>query len=93
MIEDIKPGKFCVCQYDKDWYFCVANYMSSEHGDVNMKSLQPKGPLKKLFWPQRDNVYLILIEGVYCEVDAPSTGSTGQFYCFDKKQCKKLKAN
>ena len=37
-IEDIsKPGKFYVCQYDNDWYFCVANYVSSEHGDVNMK--------------------------------------------------------
>ena len=54
MIEDIKPGKLCVCQYDKDWYFFVANYMSSEHGDVNMKSLQPKGPSEKFFWPQRD---------------------------------------
>ena len=43
-IEDIKPGKFYVCQYDNDWYFCVANFMSSEHGDVNMKFLHPKGP-------------------------------------------------
>ena len=43
-IEDIKPGKFYVCQYDNDWYFYVANFMSSEHGDVNMKFLHPKGP-------------------------------------------------
>ena len=40
-IEDIKPGKFYVCQYDNDWYFCVANYVSSEHGDINMKFLHP----------------------------------------------------
>ena len=55
-IEDIKPEKFYVCQYDGDWYFCVANYVSSEHGDVNMKVLHPKGPSEKFFWPQRDNV-------------------------------------
>ena len=46
-IEDIKHGKFYACQYD-DWYFCVENYLSSEHGDVNMKLLHPKGPSEKL---------------------------------------------
>ena len=69
-IEDIKPGKFYVCQYDNDWYFCVANYVSSEHGDVNMKFLHPKGPLEKFFWPQRDDECWIPIEDVYCEVAA-----------------------
>ena len=69
-IEDIKPGKFHVCQYDNDWYFCVANYVSSEHGDVNMKFLHPKGPLEKFFWPQRDDECWIPIEDVYCEVAA-----------------------
>ena len=33
--EDAKPGKFYMCQYDSDWYFCVANYVLSEHGDAN----------------------------------------------------------
>ena len=49
VIEDIKPGKFYVYQYDNNWYFCVANYVSSEHGDANMKFLHPKGPSEKLF--------------------------------------------
>ena len=48
-VADIKTGKFCVCQYDNDWYFCVANYVSSEHGDVNMKFLHPTGPSEKIF--------------------------------------------
>ena len=25
MLDDIKPGKFYVCKYDQDWYFCTAN--------------------------------------------------------------------
>ena len=82
-IEDIKHGKFYACQYD-NWYFCVANYVSSEHGDVNIKFLHPKGPSEKLFCSQCDNVCWIRNEDVYCEVHAPSTGSTGRF-CFDKK--------
>ena len=72
-IEDIKPGKYYVCQYDKDWYFCVVNYVSSEHDDVNMKFLHPKGPSEKFFSPQRDNKCWILIEDVSCDVAAPST--------------------
>ena len=48
-IEDIKPGKFYVCQYDNNWYFCVANYVSSEHGGVNMKFLHPNGPSENFF--------------------------------------------
>ena len=48
-IEDIKPGNFCVYQYENDWYFCVANYVLIEHGDVNMKFLPPKGPSGKFF--------------------------------------------
>ena len=85
-IEDVKPGKFHGCQYDNNWHFCIANYMSSEHGDVNMKFLHPKSPSGKFFWPQCDNVYLVPIKAVYCEVDRPSIGSTRQSYCFDKKK-------
>ena len=59
------------CQYDNNWYFCVANYVSSEHGNVNMKFLHPKGPPEKFFLQQHDNVCWILIKDVYCEVDAP----------------------
>ena len=85
MIEDIKPGKFYVYQYDNNWYFCVANYVSSEHGDVNMKFLHPKGPSEKLFQQQRDDECWIPIEDVHCEVAAPSTSSNGRFYCFEKR--------
>ena len=88
MIEDIKSGKFYVSQYDNNWYFCVANYVWSEHGDVNMKFLHPKGPSEKFFWSQCDNECWIPIEDVYCEVAAPWTSNTGQFYCFQKNNRK-----
>lgn len=88
----MKPGKFYVYQYKSNWYFCVASYVSGENGDMNMKFVHPKRLSEKLFWPQCDDVYWIPIEGVYCEADAPSTGNTGRFYCFDKKTQKILKA-
>ena len=91
-IEEIKPGKFYTCQYDNGWYFCVANYVSSKSGDGNMKFLYPKGPSKIFLWPQCDNACWIPIKDVYCEVDAPSTGSSAWFYCFDKKLWNILKA-
>ena len=43
-IEDILPGSYYACRYDNDWYFGVANYVSVEHSDVNVKFLHPKGP-------------------------------------------------
>ena len=91
-IEDIKPGKLHVCHYDKDWYFCVANYVPSEYGDVNIKFLHPKGPSKKIFKPQCDDECWILIKAVYCELAAPSTSSTGQFNCFNKKIMKNIES-
>ena len=42
-IEDIKPEDI------NDWYFCVLNYVSSEHGDVNMNFSHPIGPSEKFF--------------------------------------------
>ena len=63
----------------------MTKYVSSEHGDVNMKFIHPKGPSEKFFWPQQDDICWILIEDVYCEVDASSTGSTGWFFCFYKQ--------
>ena len=79
MIADIKPGKFYACQFDNNWYFCVANYKSREHGDVNMKFLHSKSPSEKFFWPQHDNECQILIDDIYCETAVPSTSSTGWF--------------
>ena len=68
MIEDMKLGKFFVCQYDNDWYFLVVNYLSSEHGDVNMIFLHPKGPSEKVSWPQCDSTCWIPIEYVNCKL-------------------------
>ena len=39
-----------VCFYD-EWYFDVANYISVENYDVNIKFLQPNGPAIQFFRP------------------------------------------
>lgn len=92
-IEEVKPGKFYACQYDDDWYFCVANFVSVDHGDVNMKFLHPKGPSAKFFWPTREDVCWIPIEDIYGDVNAPSTGSTGRFYCFGDETVKTVESH
>ena len=50
-IEYIMPGLFCTCSYDDEWYFAVANYVSVENCDVNIKFLHPNGPFAKFFGP------------------------------------------
>ena len=43
-IEDIAPGSFYTCQYENDWYLGIANFVSMENQDLNIKFLHPKGP-------------------------------------------------
>ena len=43
-IEYIMPGSFYACSYDDEWYFGVANYISLENYNVNIKFLHLNGP-------------------------------------------------
>ena len=45
----ITPGSYYACRYDGDWFFCIVNFVSLEHNDVNVKFLNPKGPAKSFF--------------------------------------------
>ena len=48
-LNDITPDSYYACKYDRNLYFCIANYVSMEHGDINMKPMHPKAPYKKVF--------------------------------------------
>ena len=48
---------FHACRYENDWYFGIANYISIENNDVNVKFMHPKGPASIFFWPDRDDFY------------------------------------
>ena len=50
-IEHIMSGSFYACSYDDEWYFGVANYVSLENCDVNIKFLHPNGLAAQFFWP------------------------------------------
>ena len=84
-IEHIIPGSLYDCSYDDEWYSGVANYISVENYNVNIKFLQPNGPAAQFFRPR------IPIHDTTTKVDPPSYGSTGQFYCFecDEMNCVK----
>ena len=49
-IKYIMPGLLYVCFYD-EWYFDVANYISVENYDVNIKFFQPNGLAIQFFRP------------------------------------------
>ena len=75
-LNDITPGSYYACKYDNDFYFCIVNYVSVEHGDINMKCMHPKAPTKKLFWPDHEDVCWIPLNHMICRVEPPSSGST-----------------
>ena len=81
---DITPGSYYACKYDSDLYFCIVNYVSMEHGDVNVKCMHPKAPAKKFFWPDYKDACRTPLNHMICRVKSPSSGSTAQYYSFDE---------
>ena len=45
-LNDITPDSYYACKYDSNLYFCIVNYVSMEHSDINMKPMHPKAPDK-----------------------------------------------
>ena len=73
-------NNICVCTYHHNWYFGVANYVSVENVDVNVRFLDPKGPSVQFSWPNR---FLVPIHDIITKVEPPSCGSTGRMYGFN----------
>ena len=82
-IEHIIPGSLYACSYDDEWYFGVANYISAQNYDVNIKFLQPNGPAAQFFRPSLEDTCWIPIHDIITKVDPPSWKHIGRFYCFD----------
>ena len=64
-IEHIMPGSLYTCFYDDEWYFGVANYISEENYDVNIKFFQPDGPAAQFFRPSLEGTCWIPIHDNY----------------------------
>ena len=82
-MDSIMPGQFYKCQYENDWFFGVANFVSIENKDVNVKFMHPKGPALNFFWPTKDDTCWVPISNVLCRVNPPKISLTGRFYIFD----------
>ena len=55
-LNNITPGSYYACKYVNDLYFWIVDYISMEHGDVNVKFMQPKAPAKTFFWLDHEDV-------------------------------------
>ena len=78
-IEHIMPGSLYACSYDDKWYFGVANCITVENYDVNIKFLQPNVPAAQFFRSSLEGTCWIPIHDNITMVDPPSYGSTGRF--------------
>ena len=91
-IEDIAPVSFYDCQYENDWYLSIANFVSMENQDLNIKFLHPKGPAVQFFWPSRDEICWIPISNVICKVQPPESSTTCRFYEFHSGDISHIKS-
>ena len=76
-IEHIMLGSLHADFYDDEWYFGVANYISVENYDVNVKFLQLNGPAAQFFKPSLEGTCWIPIQDIIIKEDPPSYGSAG----------------
>ena len=65
------PGQFYKCHYENDWFFGVANFVSIENKDVNVKFMHPKRPPMNFFWPTKDDTCWVSISNILCCVNPP----------------------
>ena len=86
----ITPGSYYACRYDGDWFFCIVNFVSLEHHDVNVKFLHPKGPAKSFFWPEREDICWVPLNEIICKVDPPSAGSSARSYGFSQSDVQRV---
>ena len=71
-LNDITPGSYYACKYDNDLYFCIVNYVSMEHGDVNLNQLH--------FSLYASFAHLIII--YYLTLVLSSLKNPNQFFCW-----------
>ena len=83
-LNDITLGSYYACKYDNDLHFCIANYVSMEYSDINVKFMHPKATAKNFFWPDHEDVCWIPLNHMICRVKPPSSGSTARYYSFDE---------
>ena len=70
------------CQYENDWFFGVANFVSIENKDVNVKFMHSKGQSTNFFKPNKDDMCWVPISNILGCVNLPKASLTGHFYNF-----------
>ena len=58
------------------WYFAIANYISVENYDMNIKFIQTNGPVAQFFRPGLRGTCWIPIHDIITKVDPPSYEGT-----------------
>ncbi len=81
-VEQLQPGKYVACLYDRDWHVgCVLEF-SDEHQDINVDFMK-RSRTGLLNWPsesRRDRCWVPL-QHVLCLISAPELqGQSARFY-------------
>ncbi len=75
---------FVACIYDKKWWVGFVLDVNDDDGDVLIKFMHPHGPSRSFSWPNNDDICLVPVTHVLCNVDPPTT-ATGRQYILTRK--------
>lgn len=78
-LEDMIPGEYIICVYDRQWWIGNIKGVDHEENDVQVLFMHPHGPRKSFAWPKKDDVCYVPLPHILAIIDAPVT-TTGRRY-------------
>ena len=78
-LQDMVPGTYITCMYDRQWWVGNIKDVSEEEQDVQVRFMHPNGPARSFTWPRKEDICWVPLCHVLKQVDAPVT-STGRRY-------------
>lgn len=78
-LQDMIPGKYISCMYDREWWIGNIKSVDHEENDVQVSFMHPHGPNKSFSWPRKDDVCWVPLSHVLDIINAPVT-TTGRRY-------------
>ncbi len=87
-----KSGQYVSAVYDREWYVGIIMDVSEENSDVLINFMTRKDdttpPTFK--WPRRRDECWVPETHMLCQIDAPSTATSGRIYTLSKEQLTRI---
>lgn len=77
----IKHGSYIAATYDNSWYIGVVEEIDTEHEDLKINFMHPKGPAASFHFPEHEDVCWIPCVHILCSIESPTLATArGQYH-------------